>query len=565
MTTAAATHAAKAIAYAESLMADPTLSSRLTRLAAERFLHDLARTDWPYRFDASKAERICDFASMLPHVKGEWASRGELIRLETWQQFILCNVFGWVEIDTGYRRFREAYIEVPRKNAKSTLSAIVAHYMLSLDGEEGAGIYSAATTRDQARITFDDGRIMALKSPEYRARFGVEVGQHAIFRVEHNSTWKPITREGAANEGLNVHFGLLDELHAHKTRDIFGVIRQGMGSRRQPILWMITTAGSDQSGVCYEQRQGIVNILNGAAEHAPELERTFGVIYTIDSEDDPYDPASWRKANPNFGVSIYESDMAAAAAKAQLLAGERAEYLTKRLNVWVTAADPWFDAAAWRRSAVREWGQLIPEEFDGRECYIGIDFATRRDIAALVALFPDDAGARYSVFGRYYLPDLAIRESNIAAYSGWVSEGWITATPGDTTDFAFIKRDLLDWCARFDVREVAFDPREARQFSTEMLNDYSVPMIELRRGYAAYNEAMKSADALIVEGKIRHNGDPVLSWAVGNVIARSGAMGDVMPDRETADAKIDPAMAMLMALGRAILQEGGGYAGVFFV
>lgn len=555
MVVAAPPHVELAVDYARRVVDGHVLACKWVRLAAQRFLGDLERTDWPYHFDERRAERVCVFAEQMRHVKGEWANRGETIRLEPWQCFILVNVFGFVD-DSGHRRFREVYIEVPRKNAKSSLSSVVALYMLAMDGEEGAGVYSAATTRDQARITFDDGVAMIEKNPDFRERYGLKPGKFAVAVPAHNATWKPITRESAANEGLNVHLGLLDELHAHKNRDVFGVIRQGMGARRQPLLWMITTAGSDQSGVCYEQRSGVARILEGTAGGSVELERIFGVIYTLDEGDNPWDPDVWPKSNPNLGVSVYLEDMAAAAAKAQLLPGERAEYLTKRHNIWVTALDPYFDASLWVRGRMPGWrGVEIPAALDGRRAFVALDFATRRDIAAMNIVFPLNE-RRYAVFGKYYLPQAAIQQSRTAAYSGWVDEGWITVTPGDTTDYSFIRRDLLEWVERFRIDQVAYDPREARQFAAEMENEHGVAMEEIRQGYASYNEPMKELDALIVERRVHHSGDPVLAWAIGNVVARRGAYGDVMPDREGEDNKIDPAVATLMALAQAMVAEG---------
>lgn len=550
MTTAVATHVEKALDYARGVVAGEIPNCQWVRLACERFLRDLAREDdpaWPYELSHRKAEKICSFAEEMPHVKGEWANRHENIRLEPWQCFILVNVFGWVDKRTGYRRFREAYIEVPRKNAKSSLSSVVGLYMLAMDGEEGAGVYSAATTRDQARITFDDGAAMVRKKPDFATHYGVEAGKLAITVASRNASWKPITRESSANEGLNVHCGLLDELHAHKNRDVYGVVRQGMGARRQPLMWMITTAGSDQTGVCYEQRQGITQILLGTST----LETSFGVIYTLDLDqgDDPFDPAVWPKSNPNFGVSVYPEDMKAAAAKAQLLPGERAEYLTKRHNIWVTAADPYFDAEAWGKLVQPHLTQDVPAELDGKPAYVGLYLVQRREIAALNIVFP--LGERmYAVFGRYYLPAVVAQEKG-GAYPGWASAGWLTLTPGDTTDYEFIKRDLLAWTERFDVKEVTFDPREARQLATELLNEHGIEMIELRRGYA-YNEAMKELDSLIAEQRLAHNGDPILAWAVSNVVGKTGAYGDVMPTSDTEEARLEPALATLMALSRAL-------------
>lgn len=572
--------------YARDVIAGRIPSSAITKRAAGRHLSDIDRqgmADFEWTFNESEAARVCRFAQLMPHIKGEWALIAEdgskpTIKLEPWQVFILASLFGWVHRETGMRRFRTAYIEVPRKNAKSTLAAIIVLYMAFLDGEPGAGVYTAATTREQARIVFDDSRAMALAVPELQRRFGVMVERHQILQPSTNSVLKPITREQSANEGWSVHCGCLDELHAHKSADIYEVLDQGRGARRNSLLFAITTAGSDLGSICFEIRSMVVGILEGLLL-SPELDRVFGVIYTIDDGDDPHDPTVWQKANPNLGVSVYEDEFANAHAQAVASPARWNEFLTKRLNVWVRAGSPWFSSEAFRtrckdeglaRRATRRRAVIvagrepraddIPAYFNGRRCYVGLDFATRRDLAALVAAFPgpiaEDGRRVYHVFGHYYLPESALAESRTAAYSGWARAGWITITPGETTDFEFIKRDLLAWRDRFEIVEAPYDPREARQFATQMVNEHGLLMVEMTQSYTTYNEPMKLCDSLIVEGLMHHNGDPVMAYAFGNVTARRGALGDVMPDKDSPQAIIDPAVATMMAVGRASLDLG---------
>lgn len=560
MTTAAAVeapHVEAALTWARAVVAGDEVACRYVRLACERQLRDLERAetdpDWPYVFDPVKAERVCLFVEMMPHVKGTWANRSETLRLEPWQAFILTTVFGWVRKDTGTRRFRYVYIEVPRKNAKSTLSSAVALYMLAMDGEFGAGVYSGATTRDQARITFDDARVMVERTPEFAGRYGVTAGRHAITVLAKNSTFKPITREQSANEGLSVHCGLLDEVHAHKTRDVYSTLRQGMGARTQPLLWMITTAGSDQSGLCYEQRSGVIQILERRSGDQ-ELEAFFGIVFTIDEGDDWTSPVAWRKANPNLGVSVYEADMAAACAQAQLLAGERNEFLTKRLNVWVTAGSPFFDVEAWRACAEPD---LDEASYVGREGYGGLDLASRTDLTAYLRVFPEEDG-RLAVFGRYWLPEETIRKSGNASYAGWAADGHINVTPGSVTDWGYLEQEIVADSARFTMRELAYDPHQA-EYLRIRLEAQGVPMVEQRQG-VLLSDAMKELEALIVAKRIRHNGDPVLAWAVSNVVGRFDSFDNVKPEKETPAQKIDPAVALMIALKRVLAhQDDGGF------
>ena len=250
-------HVDAAQAYARRVQAGEIPVCKWARLAIDRQLDDLVREpseSWPWVFDADRAERPCDFLELLPHIKGKWARTRQLITLDPWQAFILTSVFGWVHRDTGLRRFREVYLEIPRKNAKSTLSSGVALFMLTADGEQGAEIYSAATTRDQARIVFDDAKAMAERTPDMRTYLGVAILQHCITVAATASKFAPLAAEGSTLDGLNVHFAVLDELHAHKTRAMYDVIDTARGAREQSLLWNITTAGTDRGGKRSRQR-----------------------------------------------------------------------------------------------------------------------------------------------------------------------------------------------------------------------------------------------------------------------------------------------------------------------
>ncbi|MCA8291952.1 terminase large subunit [Burkholderia vietnamiensis] len=295
--------------YIDDVLAGRIVACKWVRLACERQRRDLARAEmgdpeFPYRFDNDAATRICEFIELLPHTKGRWARTRQSIRLEPWQAFILTTVFGWLHVDSGLRRFRRAYEEVARKNAKSTKSSGIALYLFAADGEPGAEVYSAATTRDQAKIVFDDARAMALREPDMCAALGVEILQHQLL-TDDGSKFLPLSAEGSTLDGLNVHGGVIDELHAHKTRAVFDVIDSGTGARDQSLLWLITTAGSDLTGICYEQRTHVTKILEGVFVD----ETFFGIIFTLDDGDDWSDPSVWIKANPNLGVSVFVDDM----------------------------------------------------------------------------------------------------------------------------------------------------------------------------------------------------------------------------------------------------------------
>lgn len=562
--------------YCRAVLAGEIPACKWTKAACQRQLDDLRRAesdpDWSWTFSIERAEHVCRFIELLPHIKGEWG--GTPITLEPWQIFILTTVFGWVHRETGRRRFRTVYIEVPRKNAKSTLSSAVALYMLTADREPGAEIYSAATTRDQARIVFNDAKAMAERTPDLRRCFGVRPYAHSIsskFNEEragdvrqYEGLFVPLSAEGSTLDGLNVHFATVDELHAHKKRAVWDVIETATGSRAQSLIWAITTAGSDTAGICYEQRSYVVRLLNGVLRVHDGLgypikgtfaedDTYFGIIYTIDEADEWTDPTCWGKANPNLGVSIYPDDIRRLADKALKMASARGNFLTKRLNVWVNAAQAWMDMRKWDSCADPT---LTPEQFAADPCVNSLDLASKRDIADKVSLFERQIDGKRHVyaFAKHYLPDEACSDDINSQYVGWKEDGWLTTTPGNVTDYSYIEDDLEADMARFNVVEVPFDPWQATQLSTRML-DKGMPMIELRQTVQNLSEPMKEFEALVLDGRFHHNGDPVLTWMVGNVVAHLDAKDNIYPRKESEEKKIDGAVAIIMGLNRVMLRE----------
>lgn len=537
--------------YARAVVREQIPACHWVRAACQRHLDDLDRAKkkgWPFRFDKDAAERVCQIVELFPHIKGKWA--GTPIVLEPWQKFVLCAIFGWVRKADGLRRFQFVYIEVPRKNAKSTLSAAVALVMAFLDGEGGAEAYSAATTRDQARIVFETARLMVKRSRRFRERFGVEAHAHAISQDDTASKFEPLSAEGSTLDGLNVHMAVVDELHAHKNRSVFDALDTGMGARSQPLLWSITTAGHNRAGICYQQRSYVTKVLNGAAED----ETVFGIIYTIDEGDDPFSAATWKKANPNYGVSVDPDDMDRLARRARENPSDQVAFLTKRLNVWVNASQAWMNMVAWE-----DCGQepLALEDFEGEPCWMGLDLASRVDVAALLMVWR--RGEHYYALGRYYLPEDAVAERShetTGHYWGWAQEGRLTLTPGNVIDFNAIEDDIRELAGRFDTRAIAYDPWQATQLATE-LQDEGLPMVEVRASTGNFSEPMKELEALVKDRRFEHGGCPVLEWMVSNVVAHYDNKDNIYPRKETPENKIDGVVALIMALGRALSDTGG--------
>lgn len=537
--------------YARAVVSGEIPACKFVVQACQRQLDDLANPLAGYHFSKDHAERICRFIELAPHIKGPAASRGDLIRLEPWQVFILTTAFGWVDVD-GNRRFRRVYVEVPRGNGKSSLSSPVGLYMTVLDGEAGAEVYSAATTRDQARIVFRDAQAMARKMEPFRKRFGVDVTAQAIVQMKSSSSFKALSADGDTLDGLNIHCAVVDELHAHKTRDVYDVLETGLGKRPQSMLWMITTAGSNKHGICYEVRDYALKVLSGAMTGAA-AEAMFAIVYSIDEGDDPYSEETLRKANPNWGVSVDPNIVLQTAAKARQVATARANYLTRHLNIWVSANSALFDTEWWRKCEDRA---LDEAEFAADECVMGLDLASKIDIAARVNVYRRliSGKAHFYVFPRFYLPTAAIEEDKHPMYRGWEMQGDIYATPGETTDFGIIEDEIKADGPGLNLQAVATDPWQAQQMIQSLKKD-GMPAEEYRQTVANMSEATKTLDALMREGRIHHPGNAVLNWMIGNVVGHYDAKENVYPRKEMPQNKIDGAIALIMALGWFIQRE----------
>lgn len=543
-------YVAKANWYINQVLSGDVPACMYVRQACARQKSDLersAREDWPYRFDARAATRVCLFIEHLRHVKGPLS--GQTITLEPWQCFILTTIFGWLRKDSGKRRFKRAYVEVPRGNAKSTLSAGIGLYMMALDGEGGAGCYSFATTREQAREVFDVAREMCRRSSDVRDSLGIRVFEHALTQQKSGSCFMPKSAQGNTLDGLNTHFACIDELHAHKTREVYDVVETSIGKRLQPLLFAITTAGFDLTGICYELRTYVAEVLSGMAVSDDQ----FGIIYTIDKDDDWTSDAALQKANPNFGVSVVPETIKSLRDKAATMASAANNFKTKHLDVWCNSNSAWMDMQALSRCVDPN---LTAEEFEGDECFIGIDLASRVDIAAMVKLFRRmvDGKPHYYAFGDYWLPRDTIETAKNSQYRGWEVTGEIHVTEGASTDFDQIEAKLLEDCSRFDVLEVPYDPFQATQFSDRMLRQ-NVPMIECRATVLQFSSPMKEIEAAVRDGRFHYNGDRVLTWMFSNVTCHQDAKDNIFPRKERVENKIDGVVALIMAMNRAMAIE----------
>ena len=546
----------EAFDYAYQIQFGEIPAGKLIKLAVKRFFADIKRseeTDWPYRLDYEKANRAIQFVRMMPHIKGPEA--GQPLELAGWQKWIYLQTFGWVRKDTGNRRFRKVYTEIPRGNGKSTMVAPAALYMLAADGEGGAEVYSAGVVRDQARIVFGAAQAMARKRKAFLKRAGVEIFAHSIAQDETNSVFQPLSSDARTLDGLNVHFAVLDELAQHKRREVHDVIETALGKRLQPLLWLITTAGPDQSGIGFEVHSYGKKVAEGSVQDDSFL----SVIYNIDPEDDWTQPESWRKANPNWQISVRSDSIEQLANRAIQVPSFQNAFRIKHLNQWVNAAEAWVDSIVWSKQAV----PADEEDFLGEECMIGLDLAAKVDIAAAVKVFrrpyTGDIGKhkwQYTIIPKFYLPEGAVKASRNASYEGWAIGNHIVVTPGDAIDFGYIQEDLREDCQRFNVVEIPFDPWQATQMAQNLMAE-GIPMVEFPATVRNFSEPMKEFEALLRQSLLFHSNSPVMNWMVGNVTAIEDRKGNIFPRKQANNeaAKIDGVVAGIMALARWMFKD----------
>lgn len=544
--------AAPAEQYLDDVLAGRQVAGRFVRLLAERHRADLEHGhERGLYFDPVAAQHVINFFQFLRHSKGEWA--GQVMRLEPWQQALLWVLFGWMRTDTGKRRFRQAYIEVARKNGKSTWASGIGLYLLVADGEPGAEVYSAATKRDQAAITHREASRMVRKSPVLKKR--VKIFKDNLHIENTASKFEPLGRDADSLDGLNVHGALVDELHAHRTSEMWDVLDTATGSRRQSLILGITTAGFNQGGFCYDLRKYALRVAEGwGAVDGVKDDAFFSAVYTLDEGDRWDDEAVWVKANPNLGVSVYWDDLRRKAQQAKDRPLALANFMTKHLNVWVTAAEQWLHPNRWAACLAPYDERLLA----GRPCYGGLDLSNTLDVTALVWVFPpwkDDE--RWRVLPRLWAPEETIREkgrTDRALYGLWAQEGSLIAIPGEVIDYAWIYEQMDRDAQVFDVREVAYDRWGAAEIYLRM-EQAGLTMVQMGQGFSSMSAPMKTLERMIVSKELAHPGNPMLTWMAHNLVAVRDPAGNIKPDKKDRTEKIDGMVALIMAIGRATLFE----------
>ena len=505
--------------------------------------------DDAFYFDERAAEgAVRFFERVLLHTKGEWAGRP--FALQPWQRDdVIRPLFGWKRRIDGRRRYRYAYLSWPRKNGKSTLASGLALQLLMADGEGGAEVYSAASDRAQAGIVFDQAKAFVQESRLLREA-GAKVYKNEIHSPSH-SRYKVLSADAFTKHGLNPHGVVFDELHAQPDRELFDVLRTGMGARRQPLFVMITTAGYDMQSICGEQYEYARQVREGTV-----IDPSYFVHITeAEREDDWTDPAVWRKANPSLGVTVSEEFLAGECKRALASPASQNAFRQLYLNQWTSQESRWLDMGAWMACAA------AAPDLTGRICYVGLDLASVGDVAAAVALFPpEEEGEPWWVLCRFYVPGDNLIErgqKNRAPYDTWRREGWLTVTDGNVIDYARIEVDVTAWAAQYQVRQVGMDPWNAQQMS-QNLTAVGLEVWAVRQTFAGLSAATKELERLVLGGQVGHGGNPVLRWMVDNVTVQRDANANIKPDKRKSRNKIDGVVALVNALDRAMRKEGKG-------
>jgi phage terminase large subunit-like protein len=500
--------------------------------ACKRFLSDYSAGK--YVFDTEVAERYLRLVQKFSHINGEWKTKN--VEFEPWQNFLFMNIMGFIHPDTGYRRFRTAHIEVPRGQGKSLAASQMGLYFLALCNPVGNEISCAATKSDQARIVLDVARNMARANPAFLKSTGTQVLAHKIVHPKSNSVMKALSSDSKSLDGLKDVLAIIDELHA-VSRDLFDVISSGMKKRRDSLILCITTAGFDTDGVGHSQSQYARKVSIGEVED----DTFFSAVYTIDEGDDIFDEVSWKKANPNYGVSVDPIAFEATAKKAMEVPSDLANFKVKNLNIWLSEARAFFDTNKLDLYANKA---LTLEDFRGEKCIVGVDIASKVDLTSFGYVFKRDG--KYYIFDKSFIPEDTVKEVKSSLYDNCIGQGYLTKTKGNAINYDDLKSSILEHSKIFKIQEVLYDPWNATEFA-QYLQKEKINVTEFRFNTANLSEPTKMLDALIREGRVIYNGSPLLKWAFGNVVCKEDAAGNVFPKKSHEKLKIDPAIAIIMA------------------
>lgn len=500
-------------------------------------------------YDKEEADYAVMFIEQLCHTKGIWA--GEPFELIDWQEQIIRDIFGTLK-PNGYRQFNTAYIEIPKKQGKSELAAGVALFLLCGDNEERAEIYGCAADRQQATIVFEVAADMIRMCPALASRCKIQSSIKRITFLPTNSFYQVLSAEAYSKHGFNIHGVVFDELHTQPDRKLFDVMTKGSGdARMQPLYFLITTAGTDIKSICYEQHQKALDIIEGRKHDST----FYPVIFGASPEDDWTDPKTWKKANPSLGITVQLDKVKAACESARQNPAEENTFRQLRLNQWVKQVIRWMPMEKWNDCKADYDADFLK----GRECYGGLDLSSTTDITAFVLIFPPiENDPNYYILPYFWIPEENM-ERRVAKdhvpYDLWAKQGYLQTTEGNVIHYAFIEEFINKLGEVYNIKEIAFDRWGAVQM-TQDLDGMGFNVIPFGQGFASMSPPTKELMNMVLSKTIKHNGNPVLSWMMDNVCIRTDPAGNIKMDKARSTEKIDGAVATVMALDRAIRNEG---------
>jgi len=500
-------------------------------------------------YDKSAADFAVAFIQSLSHTKGTWA--GKPFDLIDWQEQIVRDIFGILK-PNGYRQFNTAYVEIPKKMGKSELAAAIALLLTCGDNEERAEVYGCAADRNQASIVFNVAADMVRMCPALAKRVKILDSTKRLIYQPTGSIYQVLSADVSNKHGFNTHGVVFDELHTQPNRKLYDVMTKGSGdARMQPLYFLITTAGDNQNSICWEVHQKALDIINGR-KHDTTF---YPVIYGASLEDDWSDPKVWKKANPSLGITVTVDKVKAAFESARQNPSEENSFRQLRLNQWVKQAVRWMPMDKWDTCAF----SVDPEELKGRVCYGGLDLSSSTDITAFVLVFPPlDEDDKYSILPYFWIPedniDLRVRRDHVN-YDLWKKQGFLKTTDGNVVHYGFIETFIEELGMKYNIHEIAFDRWGAVQM-TQNLEGLGFTVVPFGQGFKDMSPPTKELMKLTLEQKIAHGGHPVLRWCMDNIFVRTDPAGNIKPDKEKSTEKIDGAVALIMALDRAIRNKG---------
>lgn len=538
--------------YALAVTSGALPAGKYHRLSCARHLNDLKRQDtpaFPYVFEITQAERFFRFSAQLKHYKAEWAGRP--IELSDFQKFRLGCIFGWRHARTGFRRFTTAYNELPRKSGKTLEAAVVAIYVTFYEGEPGAEGYCISTKEKQSLIVFEDIKKL-IKSSGLKSRITIQ--KKNLFREDTSSKLEPLGSDSDTTDGLNPHLIITDELHAFKKRGLLDVVESATGSRRNPMHYQITTAGSDPVSPCGEQHDYACKVLEGVFDDM-SAQTFFACIAHADPEDDWQLESTWRKANPHYGISVKPDDIRKLAEKAKAIPSAAAEFQQKRLCWWVNASNPCLSIDGWRKGQ-SDWD---PDEMLHEPCFAGIDLASKIDLMALSLLFPPTIGrAKWRLLQYLWTPEDTLKDRahrDRAPYDIWVEQGWLRTIPGSLMDQNVIRDILRVERERFDIERLGFDPWHVDQLISDLITkdgfDENVALA-VPQTYAGLSSAEARFQAEVLSGNVDARRCPVTAWAVSNVVDQQDGKGNIFFTKKRSRGRIDPVKSATTAMALAL-------------